>query len=519
MYKALYRRCRPLTFADVVGQEHITATLRREARDGRLSHAYLFTGTRGTGKTTCAKILARAVNCEHPKEGDPCNACAACRSILDGSAMDVIEIDAASHSGVDNIRALREEAVYAPAALSRRVYIIDEVHMLSTGAFNALLTILEEPPPHVLFILATTETHKVPATILSRCQRFAFGRISPAAMAAHLTRTAEAEGCALSPDAASLLSRLADGSLRDGLSLLDQCLSGGVSALTEDGVYTALGLSGLAQILSLADAVERRDTAETLASFAAQYQAGRDAGALFDELSHFLRDLLLFHFSPGAVTLREPERQLAQRFGADRLLYCLSRLQETQTLLPRSISRRLDAELCLIRLCEERLSVSPEALEARLTRLETMLDGAPRVAAPAPRPSVETPPQPAPVSSAPAPIIPEAPLPEPSPPVAAADADFAAALGAAVLPQLALPMRAFLSDMTCVLTDSRLTVEVDELARNLLHNAPTTALFAKSAEALCGHPVEVVFAAKTPGPKRTALDELVSRGGGIVTVE
>ena len=223
MYQALYRKWRPRTFDDVVGQSHITDTLKRQVATGRLSHAYLFTGTRGTGKTTCAKILARAVNCEHPVDGNPCNQCPSCLGIESGSILDVLELDAASNNGVDQVRALRDEAVYTPAAVRKRVYIVDEVHMLSTAAFNALLKILEEPPEHLMFILATTELHKVPATIKSRCQQFSFKRILPGDIAARLAYVAREEGIELRGEGASLLARLADGGLRDALSLLDQC--------------------------------------------------------------------------------------------------------------------------------------------------------------------------------------------------------------------------------------------------------------------------------------------------------
>ena len=223
MYQALYRKWRPRTFDDVVGQKHITDTLKNQVQTGRLSHAYLFIGTRGTGKTTCAKILARAVNCEHPVNGNPCNCCPSCLGIESGAILDVVELDAASNNGVDNVRELREEAVFSPAAVKKRVYIIDEVHMLSVSAFNALLKILEEPPEHLMFILATTELNKVPATIISRCQRHSFRRIDTSTTAKRLYEIAQRENFQLEPDAAELLGRLADGSMRDGLSLLDQC--------------------------------------------------------------------------------------------------------------------------------------------------------------------------------------------------------------------------------------------------------------------------------------------------------
>ena len=222
MYQALYRKWRPRTFDEVIGQQHITETLKNQVKSGRLSHAYLFIGTRGTGKTTCARILARAVNCEHPVDGNPCGVCPACRGILEGSVLDVVELDAASNNSVDNVRALREEAVFSPASVKKRVYIVDEVHMLSTSAFNALLKILEEPPEHLMFILATTELQKVPATILSRCQRHSFKRIEAPTIARYLETIALKEGFTLTSDAAELIARLAEGGVRDALSLLDQ---------------------------------------------------------------------------------------------------------------------------------------------------------------------------------------------------------------------------------------------------------------------------------------------------------
>ena len=241
MYQALYRKWRPKAFADVIGQEHITETLRRQVAEGRTSHAYLFTGTRGTGKTTCAKILAKAVNCEAPVDGDPCGKCPSCVGIDSGGFLDVLELDAASNNGVDQVRALRDEAVYSPANVRKRVYIVDEVHMLSTAAFNALLKILEEPPEHLMFILAPTELHKVPATIL--CQRFSFRRIRPEDVARRLRYVAEQEAIDLRSDGAEVLSRLADGALRDGLSLLDQCAAAG-GIIDAAAVLDVLGLAG-----------------------------------------------------------------------------------------------------------------------------------------------------------------------------------------------------------------------------------------------------------------------------------
>ena len=240
MYQALYRKYRPQTFDDVAGQQGVTQTLKNQIVSGRLSHAYLFTGTRGTGKTSCAKILAKAVNCENPIDGNPCNCCPACRSIDSGACMDVLEIDAASNNGVDNVRALRDDAIYTPSEVKMRVYIIDEVHMLSISAFNALLKIIEEPPEHLLFILATTELHKVPATILSRCQRFSFRRLLPEDIVDRLNYIAYQEHIELEADGAAFLARLADGGMRDAVSLLDQCASAVNGAVTTEDLIRLL---------------------------------------------------------------------------------------------------------------------------------------------------------------------------------------------------------------------------------------------------------------------------------------
>ena len=333
MYQALYRKWRPKTFEDVVGQEHITDTLRRQAAQGRLSHAYLFTGTRGTGKTTCAKILAKAVNCQNPSDGDPCGQCPACLGIDNGSLLDVMELDAASNNGVDHVRALRDEAIYSPASVKYRVYIIDEVHMLSVAAFNALLKILEEPPAHLIFILATTELHKVPATILSRCQRFAFKRIMPQDIAQRLLYVSAQENIALSPDAAETLARLADGALRDALSLLDQCAAAGG---TIDGprVLDVLGLAGAVQTAQMMDLLLRRDVPGALMLLHQLYTGGKDVAALLGELSTLARDLLIRMTAPagGAALLSGNYdsgtlESLAQSANATRLIYMATQLQ------------------------------------------------------------------------------------------------------------------------------------------------------------------------------------------------
>lgn len=379
MYQALYRKWRPRTFDDVVGQEHITETLKQQVAGDRLSHAYLFTGTRGTGKTTCAKILARAVNCRQPENGNPCNQCPACLGIENGSILDVLELDAASNNGVDQVRALRDEAVYTPAAVRKRVYIVDEVHMLSTPAFNALLKILEEPPAHLMFILATTELHKVPATIRSRCQQFAFKRILPGQIAQRLGYVAQEEGIDLTADGAALLARLADGGLRDALSLLDQC-SGGRAKVDEKEILDVLGLAGNLETAALMDQIARRDTAAALDTLARLYAGGKDVASVLGELSALARDLLLRKTAPqgGASLLtggydETTMRALGEQFTAQRLLQTLTVLQSALADLPRSGNRRTDTELCLIRLCDESLDQSLAGLAARVARLEERL--------------------------------------------------------------------------------------------------------------------------------------------------
>ena len=379
MYQALYRKWRPRTFDDVVGQEHITETLKQQVAGDRLSHAYLFTGTRGTGKTTCAKILARAVNCQQPENGNPCNKCPACLGIENGSILDVLELDAASNNGVDQVRALRDEAVYTPAAVRKRVYIVDEVHMLSTPAFNALLKILEEPPAHLMFILATTELHKVPATIRSRCQQFAFKRILPGQIAQRLGYVAQEEGIDLTADGAALLARLADGGLRDALSLLDQC-SGGRAKVDEKEILDVLGLAGNLETAALMDQIARRDTAAALDTLARLYAGGKDVASVLGELSALARDLLLRKTAPqgGASLLtggydEATMRALGEQFTAQRLLQTLTVLQSAMADLPRSGNRRTDTELCLIRLCDESLDQSLAGLAARVARLEERL--------------------------------------------------------------------------------------------------------------------------------------------------
>ena len=380
MYQALYRKYRPQTFDDVVGQLAITQTLKTQLQNGQLSHAYLFTGSRGTGKTSCAKILAKAVNCENPHDGNPCNCCPSCRAIDSGACMDVLEIDAASNNGVDNVRDLRDDAVYTPSQVKMRVYIIDEVHMLSISAFNALLKIIEEPPEHLLFILATTELHKVPATILSRCQRFAFRRISQEDIAARLQYVAYQENIDLDESAARVLSRMADGGMRDALSLLDQCACATVGELNAERVYACLGIAGEQKAAEMMGYIARHETQKALTLFNRLYADGKDLGALLDELACLARDLLVLQTAPEAglamlsgVAEGREAVGLARQISGGELVRMMSLLQQTMTGFTRSSSRRMDAELCLVNLCQPELSLDAQSMNARLTRLEEQI--------------------------------------------------------------------------------------------------------------------------------------------------
>ena len=393
-YQALYRKYRPQTFDDVSGQLAVTQTLKTQIVSGKLSHAYLFTGSRGTGKTSCAKILAKAVNCLHPDNGNPCNQCEACRAIDAGSCMDVLEIDAASNNGVDNVRDLRDDAVYTPSQVRKRVYIVDEVHMLSLSAFNALLKIIEEPPEHLLFILATTELHKVPATILSRCQRFSFRRISQEDIAARLQYVAYQENIDLDDGAARVLARLADGAMRDGLSLLDQCASAATGELTAEKVYDCLGIAGEQKCGALLSFCADRDTGKALSLFHELYSQGKDLGALLDELESLLRDLLILKTAPGSgvamlsgVAPDSETAALANKLSTGELVRMMQTVQDTVSGFSRSAGRRMDAEMCIVQLARPELSLDPKAMNARLTRLEDLIKSGKIAAAAPPEPA------------------------------------------------------------------------------------------------------------------------------------
>lgn len=376
MYQVLYRKYRPKVFSDVYGQDHVTSTLKNEIENGRVSHAYLFTGSRGTGKTTCAKILAKAVNCEHNVNGEPCNECEVCKGLDNGSIYDVVEIDAASNNGVDNIRELRDDTNYAPTRGKYRVYIIDEVHMLSTGAFNALLKTLEEPPAHVIFILATTEVHKLPATILSRCQRFDFKRIQPETMAKRLNQVAEAEGITLQDDAALLIARIADGALRDGLSILDQCAGRG-SVVNAQLVSEVAGLAGKEAIYKLSSCISSRDSSSAMSIISELYQNSYDMERLCVEMINHFRNFLVaktVRKSRELIICTDDEYNMiidaSKQFTVESIMYALDLFQNTLVCIKGGASARIETEMAFVKLCEPKLDEGIDSLLDRLSKLE-----------------------------------------------------------------------------------------------------------------------------------------------------
>ena len=377
MYRAFYRKYRPSTFTDVVGQEHITKTLENAVKSGKTSHAYLFTGSRGTGKTSCAKILAKAVNCIDSHNGNPCNECEICKGIDSGAILDIIEIDAASNNGVDNIRDLREEANFTPANAKFRVYIIDEVHMLSIGAFNALLKTLEEPPAHVIFILATTEVHKLPSTILSRCQRFDFKRIPPEAIAERLKEVAVKESLQISDDGAMLIARIADGAMRDALSLLDRC-SSHEGLIDSAAVANSAGLAGREYIFELCDCILQKDAAKALEVVNKLYNDSCDMERLITELTSHFRNLMvskavknfqdMIICSQGEI---EIIRQQSNKTTLATIMSCIDILTASASTMKQGANRRTSAELCIIRLCTPSLDGDLNAILRRLSELES----------------------------------------------------------------------------------------------------------------------------------------------------
>ena len=393
-YQVLYRKWRPRTFEEVYGQPTVTAALKNELKTGHLAHAYLFTGSRGTGKTSCAKILAKAVNCLSPVDGEPCNACDMCRAVDSGAAVDVTEIDAAANNGVDSIRELREGVGFTPVAAKYRVYIIDEVHELSPSAFNALLKTLEEPPAYVIFILATTEVHKLPATILSRCQRFDFGRIPPEEIASRMQEIAKEEQFSLTDEAALLLARLADGALRDALSLLDQCLSRS-RAVDADVVSEATGMAGRDPLYALAKAIREQNSADALEWIDRLHNASKDMERLCTEMIDFFRSLMIVKCvaKPEELIVAAPAEiarltQEAALWELTAILHTLTALQQTLDRIRGGVSRRVEMEMALIRLCTPALDTGAESLLRRVKALEDAFRAGLPAAPAEPAPSV-----------------------------------------------------------------------------------------------------------------------------------
>ncbi|MBE6977355.1 MAG: DNA polymerase III subunit gamma/tau [Ruminococcaceae bacterium] len=526
-YQALYRKYRPQTFDDVVGQMAVTQTLKTQLVKDQLSHAYLFTGSRGTGKTSCAKILAKAVNCLDPQDGNPCNRCEACRAIDSGACMDVLEIDAASNNGVDNVRDLRDDAIYSPSQVKKRVYIIDEVHMLSISAFNALLKIIEEPPEHLLFILATTELHKVPATILSRCQRFSFRRISQEDIAARLQYVAYQENIDLDVSAARVLSRMADGGMRDAMSLLDQCASATTGELTAEKVYGCLGIAGEQKAGELMGYIARHETKNALALFNRLYADGKDLGALLDELACLARDLLILKTAPNAglamlsgVADDKEASALSREISDGELVRMMNLLQQTMAGFTRSASRRLDAELCLLNLCQPELSLDAKALNARLTRLEEQVRSGEYVlaskAAPDPKPADvvddELPPPPDDSDAPPAEENTEQPTED-------MPMGFWTDLAAAVRQELRPPMSGFFAATpnapvkVAVQGDGVILQCTDGFTAGMLDRPDIIALVARKAGAILGRPVSAKVVDTTKAPQQNEkMDRLLSFG-------
>ncbi len=520
MYQALYRKYRSQTFDEVVGQHSVTDTLKAQVALGKTSHAYLFTGTRGTGKTSCARIMAKAVNCTDCQDGNPCNQCASCRMIDADACVDVLEIDAASNNGVDQIRALREEAVYSPAQVKKRIYIVDEVHMLSGSAFNALLKIIEEPPEHLMFILATTELHKVPATILSRCQRFSFRRLQSGDIAKHLSYVAYQEGIDLHPDAAAQLAALADGAMRDALSLLDQCASAARGAVTTDTVCGVLGLAGQQNTAQFLHAMADGDANRALTLFAEQYAAGKDLAAMLGEIGTLARDLLVLRTAPksgpdmlSSLSSEEERQVLLKKLSPAELLRIISVVQTTVAGFSVSANQRLDTEICLMELCSPALNRDLGALSARIGKLEEAVATGTFAVSPAPVPA-----EPVKAPMAEEKPVEEAPKPAEEKPVQTLPPDFWTEFLARLKEDVPKEILGFVSDRTIQprLQGDVLLVEAGDFILSVLKEEENLQeIMTKKASMLLSRPIRVRLVAKgEAGIGRDGLDEIMEFAHG-----
>ncbi len=371
LYQALYRKWRPKTFDDVIGQTHVTETLKNEVKSGRISHAYLFTGSRGTGKTSCAKILSKAINCLNPQNGNPCGECEICKSIEQENILDIVEIDAASNNGVENIRSMREEVVFSPTKSKYRVYIVDEVHMLSTGAFNAFLKILEEPPPHVVFILATTEIHKLPTTIVSRCQRFDFHRLSPDDISERIKYICEKENIKIDNEAVNIISVCADGAMRDALSILDQCANACNRDINENSVRQILGISGIEYLSEIYGHIKSGNAKECIKSINKMYVQSKSMDRFCKELLEYFRDLMILKITKKTVnsSLKSID---SSELDLNKILYSLDVLQESYKNINAGVDKKIEMEIALVKICENQSQNHIISPDSKIKKVESV---------------------------------------------------------------------------------------------------------------------------------------------------
>lgn len=519
MYRALYRKWRPAAFSDVSGQDHVTETLMHEVQTGKLSHAYLFTGSRGTGKTTCAKILSKAVNCLHPVNGNPCNECEICRGIDDGSVLDVIEIDAASNNGVDNIRDLREEANFTPVKAKYRVYIIDEVHMLSIGAFNALLKILEEPPSYVLFILATTEVHKLPSTILSRCQRFDFRHIPPQSIAQRIRYVAEKENIDLTDDGALMIARYADGALRDALSLLDRCSARG-ETVTAELVSACAGIAGKDHLFRMADCIAQNNAAAALQLVGELHAGSCNMERLCVELTEHFRNLMVAKVvrDPAELILCSREdlehyKSQSTAFTLESILHILRVLGETALNLKKGLDRKIETEMAILRLCTPSLSADTDALLRRIADLEAKLAGSAAPIKTAPLPKAQQAPAPAAAPAAPEPPAAQPVSHNPAPAVTQPEKFKLWPEVVLLLKETCKPISGFLPGSSAYVQGDTIFIQTDsDVFRKFLAMPPYKNAICAAVEKVCGKTLQLAaFDNKKEVQKKDPLENLIRK--------